>query len=154
MAGKKQKPKSKADSSRITATKPRELSEAQKETLKANAFPPGNNANPGGRPKTSVFRTAFLKVLDKPIPGDSEGRTYADAIAEKMVTEAVKGKIDAVRELADRVDGKPVQALTHGGEGGGPIPVELRSPEEIKARLAELIAKATVKDGKRSPKAR
>jgi hypothetical protein len=40
-------------------------------------------------------------------------------IAEKCVEAALEGRMDAIKEIGDRLDGKPAQALT--GDDGGPI---------------------------------
>jgi len=50
------------------------------------------------------------------IPGDKLGRTYAQAITDAVVARALKGEISAVGELADRVEGKPIQAVRLGRE--------------------------------------
>ena len=43
------------------------------------------------------------------IPGDREGRSYAEAIAAKLAQLALKGDIRAIEELADRAEGTPSQ---------------------------------------------
>jgi hypothetical protein len=45
------------------------------------------------------------------VPGDPKGRTYAELIAEGQYTAASKGKTDAAREIADRLEGKAVQPI-------------------------------------------
>jgi hypothetical protein len=42
-------------------------------------------------------------------------------IAEKLLVLAEKGDVSALRELGDRLDGKPKQQLEHTGEDGGAI---------------------------------
>lgn len=115
--------------------------------MEAAKFVPGVSGNPDGRPK-SMFRKAFLKVLERAIQDDPSGRTFADAIAEKFVSEASKGKLDVLREIIDRVDGKATQAVEMSGPGGGPIDISMMTPEEKQRRLAILLAKAGgAKDG-------
>lgn len=78
-------------------------------------FKPGNNANPGGKPKTKHIRDAALKIgsLD---PEKLE--TYKPkTVFEEMVINAAKvmrnpsrnssAAIAAFNALADRIDGKP-----------------------------------------------
>lgn len=40
------------------------------------------------------------------------------AIATKVVAKAVKGNKDAIQEIGNRLDGKPVQAVSGTGENG------------------------------------
>lgn len=43
-------------------------------------------------------------------------------IAEVVVTKALAGDKDAVKEIGDRLDGKPAQSIT--GADGGPVQLE------------------------------
>ena len=55
-------------------------------------------------------------------------------IAEKLAEKAEEGDLAAIREVADRLDGKPAAEKTHINSGRGPIRVILRQfdvcPEE------------------------
>lgn len=44
-------------------------------------------------------------------------------VAEVVVQKALMGDKDAVKEIGDRLDGKPAQAIT--GADGGPLTVEI-----------------------------
>lgn len=46
-------------------------------------------------------------------------RKRLDVLAEKLVEMAMQGDISAIKEVGDRVEGKPAQSIT--GEDGGPI---------------------------------
>lgn len=74
-------------------------------------FKPGQSGNPSGRPKRKPLTEAYAAILDKPIPGDKEGHTFAEAIALAMAKEAIKGKVNAAAELADRVEGRALQQI-------------------------------------------
>lgn len=87
---------------------------------------PGQSGNPGGRPKKTSISDAYAKLVDRRLPdeicrklGLSKRATWADALALGQMRSAVKGKTDAAREIADRVEGKTAQAVT--GEDGGPL---------------------------------
>ena len=89
---------------------------------------PGQSGNPGGRPKRKPLTDAYAALLDKPIPPDmarqlklDESTTYAEVIAMSLLREAVKGKVNAAAELADRTEGRVAQAVEHSGPDGGPI---------------------------------
>jgi hypothetical protein len=87
----------------------------------ARKWKPGQSGNPGGRRKRKPLTDAYATLLDKPIPNDKEGRTFAQAIAQAMVREAVKGKVNAAAEIADRIEGKTLQQIA--GPEGGAIPM-------------------------------
>jgi hypothetical protein len=46
-----------------------------------------------------------------PFPGDKRGRTYVERIAEIVCYEAGSGDLAAVREIADRTEGRPRQNI-------------------------------------------
>lgn len=48
-------------------------------------------------------------------------RRRLDAIAERLIAKAEEGDIQAIKELGDRLDGKPTQALEHSGPDGEAI---------------------------------
>jgi hypothetical protein len=51
-------------------------------------------------------------------------------IADKLVEKALSGDVTAIKEIADRVDGKSVQPLAHSGaDGESPVAhvIELRA---------------------------
>jgi hypothetical protein len=77
----------------------------------ATRWKPGQSGNPGGRPKRTPLIDACREVLNQLVPGDAMGRTYAQAIAEKLAAKAVAGDIRAAQELADRAEGKARQTL-------------------------------------------
>jgi hypothetical protein len=125
-----------------STTGTRQPTEKQLEALKAAQFQPGKSGNPGGRRK-DILTEAYYRALTKRIPNDPEARTYADAVAEKMLAAMLKGDVRIASEVTDRLQGKAPQALTLGGDGTG-VPIEIASmtPEEKRRRLAELMAKA------------
>ena len=66
--------------------------------------------------------TALAKMLDERVPNDPRRRTYAEVIADVLVRKAVKGDLQAIKEIADRVEGK-VSEARHKELAG---PVEIR----------------------------
>src|SRR5277367_2302993 len=75
----------------------------------ATRFKPGRSANPGGRPGRTPYADAHravaaLLVADlKTSPDDS----IAVGIAKAVAREAMKGKIAAAVEAANRTEGRP-----------------------------------------------
>lgn len=76
-----------------------------------NGFQPGISGNPAGRPKSITLSEAYRYQLAQVVPNDPQERTYAEVIAELMCKRATQGDVAAAREVADRVEGRPRQAL-------------------------------------------
>lgn len=49
-----------------------------------------------------------------------------DELAEVLLSKAADGDMAALKELGDRLDGKPAQAIVGGGEGSEPINAAIR----------------------------
>jgi len=76
-------------------------------------LPKGVSGNPRGRPKDQAWRDA-LRIAVKEAMED--GSTKLRRLAEKTVELALAGDIQAIREIGDRLDGKPVQAVESSSE--------------------------------------
>lgn len=73
-------------------------------------FPKGVSGNPSGRPK-AILSDAYRKMLAGVDETDRLKRTRAEILAEKMYAKAKKGDVAALREIADRVEGKARQTI-------------------------------------------
>ena len=74
-------------------------------------FPKGVSGNPSGRPRRAALSEALRNLLDERCPTDEARRTNAEVIAERLVLAALAGSIQAMREIADRSEGKvPIAA--------------------------------------------
>src|ERR1700722_19190585 len=78
---------------------------------KAYRWKKGQSGNPSGRPKSKTLSDAYRNKLEEPVPNDPEKRTWAELIAEAQVRDAVRGNVQAAREIADRTEGKAKQAI-------------------------------------------
>jgi hypothetical protein len=97
---------------KLSTDKQRESNEARKRRLaNLKPFKKGVSGNPNGRPKSLTLSEAFRRQLSQPVPGDEQGRTFAEVIAARLCYEAARGDVGAAREIADRTEGKPKQAL-------------------------------------------
>ena len=86
-----------------------------------------------GRPIGSVNREKpFNDALRIALRGDP---LRLRRIAEKLAEKAEGGDLAAIRELADRLDGKPTQAIDRHD-----VPVEKLTDEEIYLLLSERLA--------------
>jgi len=68
-----------------------------------------------------MWRAAIERALDKRSPSDR--LAAIDALAEKLLAQCDEGEISALRELGDRLDGKPMQSVEASGPDGGQIPI-------------------------------
>jgi len=71
-------------------------------------FRRGRSGNPGGRPKEKPFKAA----LDMELKAAGEDHKKLRGIARKLIACAEKGESWAIREIADRLDGRPAQEIT------------------------------------------
>ena len=78
---------------------------------KAHRWRKGQSGNPSGRPKSKTLSDAYKHKLEGAVPNDPEGRTWAELIAEAQVRDAVRGNVQAAREIADRTEGRARQAI-------------------------------------------
>lgn len=98
-------------------------------------FLPGWKGGPG-RPKGSkCLSTELAKLLDVEVPlkdketgeiiRDKDGlpitKTTRIALSESIIRSALKGNVNAWREIADRTEGKAVQKMELSGNDGEPI---------------------------------
>lgn len=65
---------------------------------------------PGGRPKAEKSFAAMLRIAINEA-GVAKGTTKLRDVADALVNKAVDGDIQAIKEIADRLDGKVAQAI-------------------------------------------
>lgn len=81
-----------------------------------------------GRPKGEKSFAAMLRIAINEA-GAKPGTTRLRDIADALVTKATEGDIQAIREVADRIDGKVPQAVI--GDEESPINVVHRIERAI-----------------------
>ena len=93
--------------------------------------------NPRGQQRDKMYREALrLELADM-----SEGKDLKKLreIARAHIEKAAAGDMQAIKELADRLDGRPAQILEHSGPDSEPITeivreiVHMPPPDEIKS---------------------
>lgn len=84
---------------------------------------PGNANYRKGR----LFASAIAAALELPSRADQKKRI--DAIAEKLVSMAEEGDLQAIREVADRLDGKPAQTIA--GDPENPLNLIARIERKV-----------------------
>lgn len=107
-------------------------------------FPPGVSGNPNGRPKglrnrSTIVRewleTTYKKV--NPITGQNETLQIQDHLVISLIGKALKGDVQAFRELFDSGHGK-VSELLDVTTKGESIAQEKLTPEERRAMIDRL----------------
>lgn len=84
-------------------------------------FPPGVSGNPAGRPKGSISVVSAIKAKLQECPEGKE-KTYLHYLVEKIMKKAViDDDVSMIKDIIDRVDGKPKQPLVGGGEDDAPV---------------------------------
>jgi hypothetical protein len=68
----------------------------------ASRWKPGQSGNPGGRPKGRSVTSELRDLLDN----EHNGKRLAAIIAELIMKGALQGKLDYLREIIDRTEGK------------------------------------------------
>jgi hypothetical protein len=76
--------------------------------------------NPGGRPKEKPFRDALRMEIAQATADDS--LRSLRRIARKLLDEASEGDLQAIKEVADRMDGKVPQGIV-GDDEADPVNV-------------------------------
>jgi len=68
----------------------------------------GQSGNPKGRPPKG---SSFAEILRQVGEEEIQGMSKSEAISRKLWAEASKGEAWAIREIMDRMDGKPKQIV-------------------------------------------
>jgi len=75
----------------------------------AFAFKPGQSGNPAGRPRDTI--TPHLRELVRMQHPGKDEVTYGELVARALLVRAVSGDVQAIREVFDRLEGKPRQSV-------------------------------------------
>mgnify|MGYP001590169695 CR=1 FL=1 len=77
--------------------------------------------NPKPYKSEKLWRDALMLAIHRMDDSDGDKKKYLAKIAEKTVMKAAEGDMMAIREIGDRLDGKPTQQTEITGKDGGPI---------------------------------
>lgn len=89
-------------------------------------FQKGQSGNPVGRKPSGL---SFWEMVQR--ASIQEDHKRIRMAAEKYLDAAAQGEQWAIREMFDRSDGKPAQAIT--GEGGGPVELVVKWAQSEKS---------------------
>ncbi len=101
-------------------------------------------ARPVGSTNDKSWRAALSRAVHHRVNGRGSPRKL-DIIADKCADEAMNGESWAVREVGDRLDGKPAQAIAIKGDPDSPVVFNLRlgdglAPKTIDGGAVEVLA--------------
>lgn len=69
------------------------------------------------------FRDALRIAAKRKLDDRAQGKTKLDKIATKLIATAMEGDVPAIKEVADRLDGKVPQGIVGGGDEDSPVHV-------------------------------
>lgn len=75
--------------------------------------------------KQRIWHAAIMRALETREQSRLDGKKELDALAEKLLDLVATGDLPALKELGDRLDGKPAQVII-GDANEDPIQVEAR----------------------------
>jgi hypothetical protein len=75
-----------------------------------NRFSKGVSGNPNGRPKLTRLTDALRQQIAETNP-DADDQTVAETIAKTLITLALSGDVQAIKEIANRTEGLPKQSI-------------------------------------------
>lgn len=78
--------------------------------------------NPANRWSEKAWRDAIRMAVNRQVGSKDKSKRLA-ALANKLVDAGLEGDVSALKEIGDRLDGKPSQA--HTGPDGGPLVVNV-----------------------------
>jgi hypothetical protein len=76
-----------------------------------------------GRKSDKIWRDAIMRAVHRVQKGEKTKRL--ETLAEALVKKAIDGDVTALKEIGDRVDGKPTQGVTVGGDKDNPVHLSL-----------------------------
>jgi hypothetical protein len=79
-----------------------------------------------------IITREYHKLMTRPFPGDSKGRTGAELIAQAAMKEAINGSVPAMQMIAERLEGKTTERLEINDQ---------RTREETVERIQRLVAR-------------
>ena len=100
-------------------------------------------------PKSDKMWRDALMVAVKRLTDDGTKTKKLYLLADALINKALAGDVSAMREIGDRLDGKPAQAVELGGPDGGPIEVIDLSPMK-----AALLILATLREAEEATDSR
>ena len=88
----------------------------------STTYQPADGDTKGQGPKRrKIVTDALMLALNREIEAEGKMTKRINILADKVVLKAIEGDVPAFNAVADRIEGKPSQALEHTGNDGGPV---------------------------------
>lgn len=78
--------------------------------------------NPRGQKPEKIWRDAVMRAVKRRLEG--EKGQYLERLADQLVAEGLDGNVVALKEIGDRLDGKPAQTIA--GDNEQPLEMVVR----------------------------
>jgi hypothetical protein len=82
---------------------------------------PGQSGNPGGRPKGRSVTALLRELLDQ----EHNQKKLAELLAERLLKEALTGKLGHIKEVLDRTEGKVADRVQIEGDEARQLVINL-----------------------------
>ena len=79
--------------------------------------------NPKGAKSDKLWRDAIQRAVKRRLNGEGNPQAL-DELADKLISKGLEGDIPAIKEIGDRLDGKPAQAII-GDADESPVRMEI-----------------------------
>lgn len=77
--------------------------------------------NPRGAKSDKIWRDAVMRAVHREM--EKGGSKRLEMLADRLVAKALEGDVSALKEIGDRLDGKPTQAIA--GDPAEPLTVRI-----------------------------
>ena len=84
--------------------------------------------------ESKIIRTVLLELLETPYLGDPQRRSGATLLALAVFRQALSGSVAAMKEIADRIEGRVVTGMELAAGVDGLDPSDARARIEILVR--------------------
>ncbi len=84
---------------------------------------PGQSGNPNGRPPKAWTMSSLIEEALEEVE-EKTGKSFKSLVAKRLAHMAVGGDIQAIKEINNRMDGKPVQRQILAGDEENPIRID------------------------------
>jgi hypothetical protein len=89
--------------------------------ITGKGFVPGRSGNPSGRPKKTPLTDIYNELLEEGVTKNDIKKTLRAIVKQKSnVT------VQALKEMADRVEGKPTERMELTGADGEPLQLTIK----------------------------
>lgn len=79
---------------------------------------PGQSGNPDGGRKQKLWRDALMRAIKRREESDPQA---LEKLADRLLKKIEADDVVAMKEVGDRLDGKPAQAIIGGDEDDAPV---------------------------------